>query len=91
MRLDSFKNWTHTTIKAKELTEAGLFYQNKSEEPEETVCSSCAGVLKDWDLEDKPWVEHAYNHPNCAYVIRLKGIHFINEIHVSKKEKINKE
>lgn len=53
------------------------------------ICYFCAGKLKDWSIEECPWLEHARWFPSCAYVLLVVAK---EECSTSKecKESLNK-
>ncbi|XP_060085006.1 baculoviral IAP repeat-containing protein 3-like [Ylistrum balloti] len=57
-----------------QLAAAGFFYTGEGD----TVrCHYCDGGLREWEPEDNPWVEHARWFPFCKFVLKIKGIDFI--------------
>lgn len=77
-RLSSFDCWPKSIPQSKEqLARAGFFYTGKSDQ---TLCHHCGAGLKDWVLEDDPWVEHAKWKPECFYLWTVKGREFINSV-----------
>lgn len=77
-RLSSFKNWPKSMeLKIDELSDAGFFYTNVGDQ---TICFYCGGGLKDWNMTDDPWKEHAKWFSKCSFVLMVKGITFINEV-----------
>jgi len=42
-------------------------------------CHYCDGGLREWEPNDNPWVEHARWFPFCKYVLKVKGIQFIQD------------
>lgn len=49
--------------------------------PADTVkCFSCDGVLRNWSLEDDPWIEHAVWYPGCNFLLAIKGHDFVEAI-----------
>lgn len=56
---------------------AGFYYVG----PADTVkCFSCDGVLRNWSLEDDPWIEHAVWYPGCNFLLAIKGHDFVEAI-----------
>ncbi|XP_033739929.1 E3 ubiquitin-protein ligase XIAP-like isoform X2 [Pecten maximus] len=53
--------------KAHDLATAGFFYTGVKDH---TICFFCGRVLKDWETEDEPWIEHARWFPDCSFVIK---------------------
>ncbi|KAK2574830.1 hypothetical protein KPH14_013092, partial [Odynerus spinipes] len=66
VRLSSFDVWPKSISQSKErLAHAGFFYTGKSDQ---TLCHHCGAGLKDWEVDDDPWVEHAKWKPDCFYL-----------------------
>lgn len=42
-------------------------------------CFHCDGGLRNWELTDDPWVEHAKWFPKCGFVNIVQGPEFIKE------------
>ena len=74
-RLLSFADWPKYLFQKKnELSAAGFYYLGVGDQ---VKCFSCGGGLKDWELIDNAWVEHAINYPKCKYLIDSKSADFI--------------
>lgn len=43
------------------------------------VCFCCHRMLNHWDLNDDPWMEHAFYSPACTFVLLTKGVRFIKD------------
>ncbi|XP_069136434.1 baculoviral IAP repeat-containing protein 3-like [Argopecten irradians] len=57
-----------------QLALAGFFYTGETD----TVrCHYCDGGLREWEPNDDPWTEHARWFPFCKFVIKIKGLQFI--------------
>ncbi|XP_034827844.1 death-associated inhibitor of apoptosis 1-like [Maniola hyperantus] len=77
-RLRSFDTWPQgLNQKPQEMADAGFFYTGKSDR---VICYFCDGGLKDWDIEDLPWSEHARWFPSCPYVLLVMGETYIQTI-----------
>ncbi|KAK3100519.1 hypothetical protein FSP39_021218 [Pinctada imbricata] len=77
-RISSFENWPKSsTHNSEEMPRAGFIYEGTSDF---TRCFFCAGGLRDWELEDNPWIEHARWYPNCTFIRQCRGEDFINLI-----------
>ncbi|XP_055509876.1 baculoviral IAP repeat-containing protein 3-like [Leucoraja erinacea] len=77
-RLRSFGNWpSHATIQPIRLAQAGFFYTGHQDN---VRCFHCDGGLRNWELGDDPWMEHAKWFPRCQYLLQVKGIDYINSI-----------
>lgn len=81
-RLDSYKNWPKTKCqKPEDLASAGFYYIGIDDR---VKCYACGGGLKDWEIDDKPWDEHAIWYGDDCFFVRLnKGDHFVQKV---KKE-----
>lgn len=43
------------------------------------VCFCCHRMLDHWDVNDDPWMEHAFYSPACTFVLLTKGVRFIKD------------
>lgn len=83
-RLRSFSNWpSHKTQTPHEMASAGFFYKGYGDF---TQCFFCGGVLKDWEAEDNPLIEHARHFHDCAFAQQIQEQEFIN---LAKKRTAN--
>lgn len=64
-RLDTFQNWTLTTITPAELAKAGFYYLSQGDR---VACFSCGGHLSNWEPGDRAMSEHQRHYPNCRFV-----------------------
>lgn len=81
-RLRSYVTWPNGIPQEVDaLVEAGLFYTGMSDH---VKCFQCGGGLKNWDLSDVPFEEHARWFPDCPFVNLSKGKEFIERV---KKQK----
>lgn len=65
-RYRTFNNWPRTSKqKPKSLAQAGLFYMDNADH---CKCFQCGGILRDWEDEDDPVVEHEKWFPDCPYI-----------------------
>ncbi|KAK3091684.1 hypothetical protein FSP39_021852 [Pinctada imbricata] len=77
-RLDSYQGWPDDLEqRPDELAMAGFFY---SGEGDVVRCHYCDGGLREWEAGDHPWTEHAKWFPFCKYIMKVKGIGFIEEV-----------
>ncbi|XP_061176039.1 uncharacterized protein LOC133184990 [Saccostrea echinata] len=79
-RLESFKTdqWPSSiTQTPKQIAEAGFYFTG---EEDAVRCHYCDGGLREWEPGDDPWTEHARWFPFCKFVMKIKGIQFIDEI-----------
>jgi hypothetical protein len=44
------------------------------------ICYQCGGGLRDWDVDDRPWNEHAFWFPSCPLVNAVMGNEFITKV-----------
>ena len=80
-RLSTFQDWPPgLRQKKEEMAAAGLFYVGQSDQ---VKCFYCDGGLREWQVEDKPWVEHAGWFHNCGFIRLKKGEEFIKECMVT--------
>ena len=59
------------------LARAGFIYLNRGDHVQ---CFFCNGALKNWDQEDKAWIEHARWYSACKYLIHNVGREFIRRV-----------
>ncbi|KAG9334260.1 hypothetical protein JZ751_008348 [Albula glossodonta] len=64
-RLDTFQNWTLTTITPAELAKAGFYYLGPVDR---VACFTCGGQLSNWEPGDRALSEHQRHYPNCRFV-----------------------
>lgn len=89
VRISSFRGWpSHLTQNAKEMATAGYFYAGYSDY---CRCFFCGGGLRNWDVGDDPWVEHARWFPRCQFLRMNKGIAFIDLVQQRLTEKNDQE
>ncbi|XP_072339086.1 baculoviral IAP repeat-containing protein 7-like [Scyliorhinus torazame] len=75
-RLRTFENWpASNTIQPPQLAHAGFFYTGHHDN---VKCFHCDGELRNWELGDDPWMEHAKWFPRCEYVLQMKGRDYVN-------------
>jgi len=43
-------------------------------------CFYCDGGLKNWQPDDKPWVEHARWFPRCDFLIAQRDANYIRSV-----------
>ncbi|XP_076078107.1 baculoviral IAP repeat-containing protein 7-like [Mytilus galloprovincialis] len=66
-RLETFRTWPMgTPVTAKELAKNGFYYTGTGDRVQ---CVFCKGILKDWEVGDKPHIEHKNRFPRCPYVL----------------------
>ena len=77
-RLNSFSQWpTGHPLSPEALAKSGLYYTGRGDA---VICFSCNGGLKDWEVTDDPWVEHALWFPACPFLTIEKGGEFIRSV-----------
>lgn len=78
-RLESFVNWPISVRqRPDELADAGFFYIGTGDR---VKCFACGGGLKDWQIDDIPWDEHAlWYGDECMYVKHSRGEDFVKRI-----------
>ena len=74
-RLETFTesiNWPGARIKGTchELAEAGFYYLG---DRDRVKCFYCNGSLKNWELTDDPFQEHAKWYRLCEYILKKRG------------------
>ncbi|KAG8430388.1 hypothetical protein GDO86_017899 [Hymenochirus boettgeri] len=47
---------------------------------DQVKCFHCDGGLRNWELGDDPWVEHAKWFPMCDFLLESKGEAFIHQV-----------
>ncbi|XP_060700383.1 baculoviral IAP repeat-containing protein 7-like [Hemiscyllium ocellatum] len=77
-RLRTFQNWpAGFPIQPQQLARAGFFYTGHRDN---VKCFHCDGELRNWELGDDPWMEHAKWFPRCEYLLQVKGRDYVNRI-----------
>lgn len=77
-RMRSFEDWPKTMRQTPEqLSDAGFFYTMKGDR---VKCFSCGGGLRDWDVMDVPWEQHARWFGHCAYLLLVKGQEYVDTV-----------
>ncbi|CAM5095569.1 unnamed protein product [Natator depressus] len=78
MRLATFQSWPpYTELYPEQLARAGFFYTGQGD----TVrCFYCDGSLRNWELGDDPWREHAKWFPRCEFLLQSRGRDFVSSI-----------
>lgn len=86
-RIESYDAWPKTLRqKPQQLSDAGFFYTSKGDR---VCCFSCGGGLKDWEVNDDPWEQHAMWYGKCEYVKLMKDADFLQKM-AAKREIILK-
>nr|KAI8735853.1 baculoviral IAP repeat-containing protein 3-like isoform X1 [Biomphalaria glabrata] len=77
-RLESFHNWPEDHhLKREDLVDAGFYYAGYGDCAR---CFYCSGGLRNWEIGDDVWVEHARWFPKCAYIRQQMGQIFIQAV-----------
>lgn len=78
-RLETFVDWPKSVRqRPDDLADAGFFYLGKGDQ---VKCFACGGGLKDWEIDDIPWDEHALWYGEvCMYVKLTRGDEFVKKI-----------
>ncbi|XP_050395257.1 baculoviral IAP repeat-containing protein 3 isoform X1 [Patella vulgata] len=69
-RLNSFVNWPNSRQSPESLARAGFYYLSNGDMVQ---CFACRCILKFWENEDDPWIEHAKWSPDCQYLQMCLG------------------
>uniref|UniRef100_A0A8C3IXF0 RING-type E3 ubiquitin transferase n=1 Tax=Chrysemys picta bellii TaxID=8478 RepID=A0A8C3IXF0_CHRPI len=79
MRLATFQSWPpYTELYPEQLARAGFFYTGRHGD---TVrCFYCDGSLRNWELGDDPWREHAKWFPRCEFLLQSRGRDFVSSV-----------
>ena len=81
-RIWSFNRWPDRMVQMPEdMANAGFFSCGLSDH---VSCFHCGNGLRNWEIEDKPWEEHARWYPDCNFVVLFKGQEFIDKIRREK-------
>ncbi|KAJ8315171.1 hypothetical protein KUTeg_007321 [Tegillarca granosa] len=78
VRVETYTNWpSHLDQRPNALAEAGFYYTG---EDDVVRCHYCDGGLRQWEPGDVPWTEHARWFPFCKYIVKIKGLAFVEDI-----------
>lgn len=66
------------------LAEAGYFLTNDTKLAQ---CFKCGGVLQLKQFDFDPWEDHAYWHPSCPYLLKVRGQEFVDKVRLELKQK----
>ncbi|KAK6177293.1 hypothetical protein SNE40_015420 [Patella caerulea] len=87
-RLNSFTNWSSRNQTPQELARAGFYYTGIGDRVQ---CFACKGIVKFWQVDDDPWIEHAKFFPNCPYLKLCMGEGLTDAIHEESARMYPKE
>uniref|UniRef100_A0A0B7AYB5 RING-type domain-containing protein n=1 Tax=Arion vulgaris TaxID=1028688 RepID=A0A0B7AYB5_9EUPU len=74
-RFQSFESWpADHPIKKDDLIKSGLFFAGYGDC---CRCFFCGGGLRNWEVEDDPFVEHARWFDKCSYIRQFMGHEFV--------------
>ncbi|XP_013393218.1 baculoviral IAP repeat-containing protein 2-like [Lingula anatina] len=77
-RLSTYESWPPEKDQTPaSLAEAGFFYAGFNDN---VKCFFCNGGLKNWEVGDEPWREHARWFPKCGFLKQCKGLEFIRSV-----------
>jgi hypothetical protein len=66
-RLETYRTWPMgIPVTAKELAKHGFYYTQIGDRVQ---CVFCKGVLKYWEVGDKPHIEHKNKFPRCPFIL----------------------
>ncbi|XP_076230544.1 death-associated inhibitor of apoptosis 2 [Nomia melanderi] len=76
-RLSTFSGWPEKLKQTPEiLASAGFYYTGLGDQ---VRCFHCDGGLRDWEVTDDVWTEHARWFPKCEFVNLIRGQKFIQQ------------
>ena len=77
-RLRTFQDWpSNHHLNVDDLTDAGFFFAGYGDCAR---CFFCGGGLRNWEINDNVWIEHARWFPRCTYIRYTRGQEFIDAI-----------
>ncbi|KAM9296578.1 baculoviral IAP repeat-containing protein 7 [Gastrophryne carolinensis] len=76
-RLATYRSWPTYTVSPEELASAGFFYTGHRDN---VRCYHCDGELRNWEMGDEPWREHAKWFPRCKFLIESMGPAYIRSV-----------
>lgn len=78
VRFASFESWPKIMPQTPEsLANAGFYYTGMGDQ---TLCYHCGGGLKDWEIDDDPWEQHARWFSKCHYLHSVKGRDYVYSV-----------
>jgi len=78
VRISSFQGWpSYLDQTPRDMAKAGFLYAGYQDY---TRCFFCGGGLRNWEVGDDPWVEHARLFPKCIYLRENKGDRFVKAV-----------
>ena len=77
-RRQTFSDWpSQHHLSVDDLSDAGFYFAGYGDCAR---CFFCGGGLRNWDLHDNVWVEHARWFPRCGFMKQAKGGRFISAV-----------
>ncbi|XP_076084105.1 baculoviral IAP repeat-containing protein 7-like isoform X1 [Mytilus galloprovincialis] len=84
VRISSYQGWpSYLDQTPREMAVSGFFFAGYHDY---TRCFFCGGGLRNWELGDDPWVEHARWFPQCSFLKQNKGDVFVNDMQRRKQQ-----
>ena len=82
-RLATFdENWPNNTrADPEDFACAGLYYIKRGDS---VKCFFCGGGLRNWELYDDPYLQHAKWYPSCQFIIHKKGLAYVRKVGIPK-------
>uniref|UniRef100_UPI00398EA5E0 E3 ubiquitin-protein ligase XIAP-like isoform X1 n=1 Tax=Pristiophorus japonicus TaxID=55135 RepID=UPI00398EA5E0 len=80
-RLQTFECPVLFPLNVEDLARAGFY---STGEEGNVKCFHCDGGLRNWELSDEAWEQHAKWFPGCAFLIQQKGHAFVNDVQLRK-------
>lgn len=66
-RLDTFREFPPTAnVRPNDLARSGFIYTGTGDRVQ---CVFCRGILRDWDVGEKPHIEHKNKFPRCPFIL----------------------
>jgi hypothetical protein len=66
-RLETYRTWPMgTPVTARELAKNGFYYTGTGDRVQ---CAFCKGILKVWEVGDKPHIGHKNGFPRCPFIL----------------------
>ena len=65
------------------MAQAGFFWSGKDDK---VICYWCGGGLDKWNEGEDAWVAHAKWFGRCSYMLEMKGIDYVKNVHIQVRE-----